>query len=107
MNNNSSAIIYNVTIKVEIGIADEWLKWLKQEHIPEILKTNCFNDYKIVKLLDIDDSDGPTYAVQYFAESKSDYNRFVEIYAGKMIQRANEKWSGGFVEFRSVMEVVK
>ncbi|MEI2737728.1 MAG: DUF4286 family protein [Chitinophagaceae bacterium] len=26
-------IIYNVTIKVEHSIADQWLTWLKEEHI--------------------------------------------------------------------------
>jgi hypothetical protein len=100
-------IIYNVTLKVEASIADAWLQWLLNEHIPSIMNTNCFVDYKVVRLLEVDDSEGPTYAVQYHADSKADYNRYMEIYSAKMQRLSFEKWSDRFIAFRSVMEVVK
>ena len=100
-------IIYNVTIKVEAQIAEAWLSWLLNEHIPDVLQTNCFVDYKVVRLLEVDDSQGPTYATQYFAESKADYNRYIEIHAPKMCKLLNEKWGEQFIAFRSVMEVVQ
>ena len=40
-------IIYNVTIKVEGKIAEAWLHWLLDEHIPDVIQTNCFIDYKL------------------------------------------------------------
>src|SRR5690349_3579713 len=100
-------IIYNVTIKVEAQIAEAWLSWLLNEHIPDVMRTNCFVDYKVVRLLEVDDSEGPTYATQYFAESKTDYNRYIEIHAPKMRKLLNEKWGEQFIAFRSVMEVVQ
>jgi len=100
-------IIYNVTIKVETQIADDWLQWLLNHHIPDVMYTNCFTKYKVVRLLEVDESEGPTYAIQYYAESKSDYNRYIEIYAPDMRQRSFEKWGEHFIAFRSVMEVVK
>jgi len=100
-------IIYNVTVKVERQIADPWLQWLLNEHIPDIMQTNCFVDYKVVRLLELDDSEGPTYAIQYCAESKSDYNRYIELYAPTMQKLSFEKWGQHFIAFRSVMEVVK
>jgi len=100
-------IIYNVTAKVETSIADAWLQWLLDEHIPSIMNTNCFVDYKVVRLLEVDDSEGPTYAIQYYAESKADYNRYIEIHASKMRNLSFEKWGDHFIAFRSVMEVVK
>jgi hypothetical protein len=100
-------IIYNVTVKVEGKIAEDWLHWLLKEHIPDVIQTNCFVDYKIVRLLEVDDSEGPTYAIQYFAESKADYNRFIEIHAAKMRKLSFEKWGDQFIAFRSVMEVVQ
>ena len=100
-------IIYNITTKLEKQIADEWLQWMLNEHINEILQTKCFVDFKLVRLLDVDDSDGPTYAVQYFAESKSDYNRYIQLHSSEMRKRSFDKWGDKFVSFRSVMEVVK
>ena len=53
------------------SINHAWLQWLKEEHIPDIINTGCFTHATILQLLETDDSEGPTYAVQYFAESKS------------------------------------
>ena len=63
--------IYNVTIKVKAHIHQEWLTWLQDIHIPEILETGCFNQATIMQLLEIDDTEGPTFAIQYKAESKA------------------------------------
>lgn len=100
-------IIYNVTVKIEQQIADAWLQWMVQEHIPEMLKTNYFTDYTLVRLLEVDDSEGPTYAVQYRAASKADYNRYMEQFDVKMRQKFFEKWGARFVAFSSVMQVVQ
>jgi len=100
-------IIYNVTVKVEGIIADKWLQWLLNEHIPGIMQTNCFVDYKVVRLLEVDDSEGPTYAIQYYAKSKVDYDLYIEMYADNMRKLSFEKWSEQFMAFRSVMEVIK
>lgn len=99
-------IIYNVTIKVQEPIKNEWLMWLKEEHIPEIIKTECFTHAVILQLLEVDDSEGPTYAIQYFAESKSLYNKYIENYAPKMRQKGLDKWGDQFIAFRSVMQIV-
>jgi hypothetical protein len=100
-------VVYNVTVNVERQVADAWLQWLLQEHIPEIMKTNCFTGYRVVRLLEIDDSEGPTYAIQYDAESKADYNRYMELHAATMRQKSFDKWGEQFIAFRSLMEVVK
>ena len=100
-------IIYNVTIKVEASIAEEWLNWLLHEHIPDIMHTGCFSSHKVVRLLEVDDSEGPTYAIQYNADSKADYNRYIEMYASDMRQKSSERWGNRFIAFRSVMQVVQ
>lgn len=98
--------IYNVTIKVDASIAKEWLKWLQEEHIPEILNTDCFTDARILRLLEVDDSGGPTYAVQYTAPSKALYNRYISVFAPELRDRSYARWGDRFIAFRSVMQVV-
>jgi Domain of unknown function (DUF4286) len=99
-------ILYNVTIKVHTSIQQDWLVWLKEIHIPEIIATECFTHFKILQLLEIDNSEGPTYAVQYFAESKSLYNRYTEKHAEKLRAKSYEKWGDKFIAFRTVMQIV-
>lgn len=100
-------IIYNITIKVDDDIAETWLNWLLDVHIPDVMSTHCFLEKKVVRLLETDDSEGPTYAIQYTAESRADYNRYIELHAPEMRRRSIEKWGDKFIAFRSVMEVVQ
>ncbi|MBS1743817.1 MAG: DUF4286 family protein [Bacteroidetes bacterium] len=99
-------IVYNVTIKPEHAIHEAWIKWLKEEHIPEVINTGCFERATILRLLETDETEGPTYAIQYFAESKSLYNRYIEKFAVEMREKSFDKWGNKFIAFRSVMEVV-
>jgi hypothetical protein len=99
-------IIYNVTIKTEHSIANIWLQWLKNEHIPEIIATGCFTKGTILRILETDDTDGVTYAVQYHSESIELYNRYIEQFADEMRKKGIDKWGNKFIAFRTLMEVV-
>ena len=99
--------IYNVTLKIDHSIHEEWVKWMKEEHLPDVMKTGCFEKYQFVKLLDVDESEGPTYAAQYFAISKAQYNRYIDMYASKLRQDGMNKWGNKFIAFRTLMEVIE
>jgi hypothetical protein len=98
--------VYNVTIKVANNISADWLDWLKEEHIPDVMATGCFQEYTLLRLLEVDDSEGPTYAVQYKAESKSSYNQYIEKHASALRQKSFDKWGDSFIAFRTVMQIV-
>jgi hypothetical protein len=84
----------------------EWLEWMRTIYIPEIIATELFSDYRIVKILEIDESDGPTYAIQYFSNNRGNYDIFVQKYANIFSQKASEKWSDKIFSFRSLMEII-
>ncbi len=44
-------ILYNVTVSVDITVAEEWLTWMKQTHIDEVMATGLFESYAIYKVL--------------------------------------------------------
>ena len=104
--NNLQGIIYNVTIKVQASIQTAWLNWLQQEHIPEVIATGCFTQATILHLLEIDDTEGPTYAIQYVAENKAMYDQYIEKYAPLMRQKSFDKWGDKFIAFRTLMHIV-
>jgi hypothetical protein len=79
---------------------------MQQEHIPEVIATGCFIKSQLLHLLEIDEKDGPTYAVQYFSNNKKDYDRYIEFHAKEMRQKVMTKWGEQLVAFRSLMEIV-
>lgn len=99
-------IIYNITIKVTHNIHTDWLRWIKEVHIPEILDTGLFHDYRMCRLLEQDDTDGPTYTVQYVTDSLENYQTYVREHAPYFRQKTTDLFGDQFVAFRTVMQVV-
>jgi Domain of unknown function (DUF4286) len=99
-------IIYNVTIKTDWSIANNWLHWLLEEHIPEVMQTGCFVKYQVARLLDMDETDGPTFTIQYYADTMEKYNEYIAVYSLALRKKGMEKWGEHFTAFRSLMEVV-
>ena len=99
-------IIYNVTTQVDHHIANDWLQWLSEEHIPDIIATGCFTNATILRLIEVEETHGPTYAIQYHARSKDLYNRYIAIFAEEMRKKVSDKWGNQFISFRSVLQVV-
>jgi hypothetical protein len=99
-------LIYNVTTSVEAGIHEDWLQWMLDEHLPEVLGTGCFEKHQLVRLLDVDETEGPTYAVQYYASSRTKYNQYQERYGNDLRKKVLDRWGGSVISFRTLMEVV-
>jgi hypothetical protein len=99
-------LIYNVTTKVDWSIADEWVKWMQETHIPEVMGSGCFEKHQLVRLLDIDEQEGPTYAAQYYATSKISYEDYIDKYATELREKVINKWGNKFISFRTLMELV-
>jgi hypothetical protein len=100
-------LIYNVTVKIDWAIHDTWVQWMLNKHMPDMIKTGCFTHSKLLRLLETDENEGPTYAAQYFADSKSDYDRYVENYSVAIRQEYADEWGDRFVAFRSLMQIVQ
>lgn len=100
-------IIYNVTIQPSWQIHDEWLAWMREVHVPDVMKTGMFTHHRILRLLDVDETEGPTYAFQYFATSKERYDHYISLFAPELRNKTYEKWGDQFIAFRSLMEVVE
>jgi hypothetical protein len=98
--------IYNITTKVTWPIHEAWVKWMKEIHIPDIMSSSCFTGNRFMRLLETDEEEGPTYAIQFFAEDKAQYERYIELFAPALRSSSLEKWANDSISFRSLMEVV-
>ena len=99
-------ILYNVTIKINHEAEQEWLQWMKEEHMPELMNTGLFADAKLFRLLDVDDSEGVTYAAQYFCSTIEHYNNYISGHAAAMREKGLKRFGDKFIAFRTVMQQV-
>lgn len=99
-------IIYNVTVNIEESVEQEWLKWMNETHIPEVMKTGMFISAKMTKVLVEEQMGGKTYSIQYTCESHSKLDEYQSKFAQKLQQEHTQKFQGKFVAFRTLLEVI-
>ena len=98
-------ILYNVTVNIDEAVHDEWLTWMKEVHIPDVLNTGMFFDNKICRI-HAEEQGGKSYSIQYLARSWEDYNRYQDEFAPKLQQEHTAKYQGKFAAFRTILEVL-
>lgn len=99
--------VYNITIKILPAIETAWLHWQHTEHIPDIMSTGQFTEWKMFKLLDQDEEDGITYVLQYFAPTAENYECYIQDHAPLLREKALKQWGDQFITFRTVMQLVQ
>jgi len=99
-------IIYNVTIKVQHDAASDWVQWMKNEHIPDLMNTGLFEDARLCRLLEHDEEDGQTFVAQYFCKSRKEYDAYIDTHATALREKAFQAFGDKFVAFRTLMEVL-
>ncbi len=97
-------IVYNVTVKAEHSISEEWIQWMKEIHVPELMETGCFTGYKLFRLLEQDESDGITFCAQYFCENETAYRRYIAEFAPAMREKGLQRFGNKFIAFRTLMQ---
>jgi len=98
-------ILYNVTISIDAAAEEEWLQWMKEIHIPDVMNTGFFIDNKICRI-HAEEEGGKSYSIQYLAKSWNEYNQYQDQFALKLQQEHTLKFSGKFAAFRTILEVV-
>jgi hypothetical protein len=99
-----SGIIYNVTINVSEPRVEEWLTWMRSEHIPQMLATGAFRGATLVRVIGFEQG-GKTYAVQYRCDSMQDFERYENEFASNLQARSAELFGEDAQAFRTILEI--
>ena len=97
--------IYNVTVSIENDVHDEWLVWMREKHIPDVMNTGCFVENKLVKVLN-EENDGHTYSFQYTFKDMQDIEKYQKEFAAKMQADVKQKYEGKFAAFRTLLQII-
>ena len=98
--------IYNVTTNIEESVHDQWLKWMLEIHIPDVLATGKFLSAKMCKVLVEEDMGGITYSVQFTVPNKETLQAYMAEDAPKLREDSLRLFPNKFVSFRTELEVI-
>ena len=98
-------IIYNVTVNIDEAVQKEWLQWMKDVHIPDVMNTGMFLESRMSKIMGHSEG-GVSYSIQYLCESMEKLEQYQNKHATALQKEYTDKYRGKFVAFRTLMEIV-
>lgn len=100
-----SEIVYNVTVNVSDEIHDEWVDWMRDVHIPEVLGTGMFVSARFMRVHALEQG-GKTYATAYTAESMERYERYLKEFSPALRAKTEAAFGDHVHAFRTMLEVL-
>lgn len=96
--------LYNVTVGIDKDVELEWVQWMRNEHIPKVMKTGMFIENKIYKVLHDQDEGTVSYSVQYFAETIEQVTSYFDKYAPGLLEEHRIRFRDKHVAFMTLLE---
>lgn len=97
-------IIYSVTVSIDKLIQEDWLGWMQEKHIPDVMATGYFQEYAIQEIIDPQPQPGSlTYNIQYLCENMEAYQSYQQSAASALQKEHTERYKDRFVAFRTVL----
>ncbi|WP_373521245.1 DUF4286 family protein [Aquiflexum sp.] len=100
-------ILYNITVNIEKESEEDWVLWMKQIHIPDVLATGMFSENRFYKILHDSDDGSVNYSVQYFTDTMEKIMEYQSNFAPKLQDDVKSKFKDKFVIFRTLLETVE
>lgn len=100
-------ILYNVTCLVADEIHDDWMEWMKNEHLPEVMATGKFVSHKMYRIDPHSGEDtGTSYSIQYTLESRELYHDYAQNHGPALKEKTLRRFGDQVMAFRTILEEV-
>lgn len=97
-------IIYNVTVSIDEDVHEDWLSWMQETHVPDVMRTGLFSESRISRIL-AEEEGGISYSIMYHCESMDTFNRYEAEFAPALRDAHGKRYNGKFAAFRTLLEV--
>ena len=99
-------ILYNVTINIHESVHNQWMRWMQEKHIADVLATGKFTAARMVKVLVEEDMGGTTYSIQYTTDSKESLQRYYDEDAPRLREEGLQLFGDKMLAFRTELELI-
>jgi hypothetical protein len=98
--------IYSVTITIETEAEQEWLEFMQQKHITDVLKTGYFTAASMRKTVNEDNAAFVKYNIEYTSDSLEAYTQYQQLEATRLQKDVADRFSGKFTAQRVLYKKV-
>lgn len=99
-------LIYNVTIHIAPSAEADFVAWMQNEHIQEVLATQCFHKAIFLKNQTENTEKYRAYTCQYFCATATDLDHYYQEFAPALRQKGQQKFGKAMVGTRTEFQVL-
>jgi Domain of unknown function (DUF4286) len=95
------SLVYEVTAVVELEMSEGWERYMREEHIPDVLATGCFTRASLAR------ASGGRYLIRYHLADRADLDRYLTQAAPALRAEFTARYPGGVALTRETWELVQ
>ncbi|MFN8239057.1 MAG: DUF4286 family protein [Chitinophagales bacterium] len=100
-------LIYSVHITLEQAAETEWLEYMQQKHLNDVMATDCFVSCQMLKQTDFISDNTVEYVIQYSANTMEKLQHYLDEHAMRLRQDVVIHFGSRFSAERRIYEVLK
>ena len=98
--------IFNTTFLVSDSVHGAWIKWVRENHIPFVLKSELLTQPQVTKILSAEEQDGTSFSVQFHAADATALETWRMQYENECQMNCFKTFGAEVLSFSTVMEVI-
>jgi len=100
-------IKYNVTVRVDPSVEKDWIAWMRDIHIPDVMATGLFLRHEFSKLIHPEPIDDATsFIIQYWCNDIDTLNQYFKNAAPALQKDHVDRYGEKCLAFRTIMEEI-
>jgi len=100
-------LIFNTTFLVSDHVSGQWIKWIREEHIPFMLASKTFSKPQLAKVYTQEDQEGTSYSLQFHVADLHTLENWHIEYAKTFEKQFAEKFGTKVVFFATILEIIQ
>jgi phage shock protein A len=98
--------LYSVTIHIQKAAEQEWLEFMQQKHIADVLDKGYFTKASMRKVMNGTDENSVVYNIEYSADSIEHYEAYAQLAAPALQKDVSDRFAGKFTAQRAFYQIV-
>ena len=100
-------LIYSVYLTLQQEIESEWLEFMQNKHIKDVMTTGCFTDYELIRELNSSEPGKVSFRVDYHVLDIEKMDEYLNDFSAELRNDVVSRFEGKFSAERKIYEVIE